>query len=386
MERRAPSPSPSQTPAAQVRSSVVRARAAKPEPVVADTVYIPSGATLLNCGLSDTPWGGYGLGKVVNLIGDSSSGKTLLALTGLAEMCKDPRWDDYDLILDDAEDALAFDVAHLFGPKLAARLDTSYRSATVEEFYGNIKARLNGGKKKPKAKKGAKIQKDDDEEAPNTVARPFVYILDSLDALSSITEQERADTYAEGKEVSGAYKMEKAKLLTELLRVITGDVADSDSLVIIISQTRDNLDPMSFVKKTRSGGKALKFYSCHEIWLALGKKFMKGPEGRQRVIGVETHGKITKNKLTGKQRDCRFNIFYDYGVDDIGSCIDFLVAEGYWSASGQKISGLGLEGTRDKLIRAIEAQGLEDDLKAEVGGAWLDIEERLKLNRKPRFE
>ena len=55
---------------------------------------IPTGSTLLNCACSDYYHGGYGVGKLINLIGDSSTGKTLLALTTFAEMCMFTKWDE----------------------------------------------------------------------------------------------------------------------------------------------------------------------------------------------------------------------------------------------------------------------------------------------------
>lgn len=359
MERKKPSPSPAQ----EVRASRARtAHARKEEGEGHQKIKregVSSGATLLNCCLTDDPFVGLVDGKVVNVIGDSSSGKTLLMLTAMAEMCRDPRFDEYDLILDDAEDALAFDVGQLFGSRLAARLNTEFRSATIEEFYGHIKSRLKDKK-------------------------PFIYVLDSLDALSCNEEQEHAEKYAEGKEVGGSYKMGKAKLLSEILRVITGDIADTRSMLVIISQIRDNLDPMSFQKKTRSGGRALKFYCTHEVWLTLGQKIKK----KERQVGVDTIAKVTKNKITGKVRECKFSIFYDYGVDDIGSMVDFLVESGAWTKTGQTIDTHwdGVKGTRDKLIREIEDNGWEVELRQLVGATWGSIEESIRLNRKARFE
>ena len=71
---------------------------------------IPTGSTLLNCACSDLHTGGYGIGKITNLIGDSSSGKSLLALTSFAEVAMYTRYDDYRLIYDDVEAALEFNL------------------------------------------------------------------------------------------------------------------------------------------------------------------------------------------------------------------------------------------------------------------------------------
>lgn len=351
-----------------------------------ETEYlIPTSSTLLNCACSDNPLGGYGLGKLVNLIGDSSSGKSLLALSCFAEMSMSERFDDYDFYYDDVEAALEFNMEYLFGHEVSDRIDMSIVSDTIQDFYGNIVASIQNKK-------------------------PFIYILDSLDALTSIEERKRAKIMAkesgklktideddeEKKNKKGSYKMEKAKMLTEVLRVICRDIKDMEALVIIISQTRDNVG-FGFTDKTRSGGKALKFYSTHEMWLSILKSIPK----LKRIIGVNTKAKVSKNKLTGKVRDCKFPIFYDYGVDDITANVEFLLENGIWKMgksnranpktkaknTGRTIqaSHFKLEGTRDKIISQIELNSLEKDLQLLVGETWNDIEEKVRLNRKPKY-
>ena len=352
-----------------------------------ETEYlIPTSSTLLNCACSDNPLGGYGLGKLVNLIGDSSSGKSLLALSCFAEMSMFTRFDDYDFYYDDVEAALEFNMDYLFGHRISDRIDMSIVSDTIQDFYGNIVAAIQNGK-------------------------PFIYILDSLDALTSIEERKRAKQMAkesgklkmvekdedEGKKKpKGSYKMEKAKMLTEVLRVICRDIKDMEALVIIISQTRDNVG-FGFTDKTRSGGRALKFYSTHELWLSILKSIPK----LKRIIGVNTKAKVAKNKLTGKVRNCTFPIFYDYGVDDLTANVDFLLENGIWKMgtvkrvnpktkkkpTGRTIHAthFKLEGTKDKIINQIELRSLEKDLQLLVGETWNDIEEKIRLDRKPKY-
>ena len=322
---------------------------------------IPTGSTLLNCACSDNPTGGYGLGKLVNIIGDSSSGKSFLALTCFAEMAMFKKFDDYRLIYDDVEAALEFNVNYLFGVDVGSRIETNVVSDTIQDFYGNI----------------LKAIKDD---------RPFVYILDSLDALTSKEEMERTKMYTkekkEGQQDKGSYKTEKAKMVSEILRVTTRDIKNKEALVLIVSQTRDNLG-FGFSTKTRSGGKALKFFSCHEMWLSIKKPFTK----KDRTIGVNSISKLTKNKLTGKVREVNIPIYYDYGIDDIGANIDFLVDEGHWKKAKQtiKVPEFELEGTRETIIRHVEHYSKEKDLQQLVGTVWNQIEESIRLNRKRRY-
>jgi len=333
-------------------------------------LFVPTGSTLLNLCLSDTADGGYALGTMVNLIGDSSSGKTFLALSCFAEAARDPRFKNYRFIFDDVEAANAFDIDYLFGPKVAARLEApkadteNPASDTVQEFNDNVFRAVEDG-------------------------RPFIYILDSLDALTTEDEIDKSEEQRKaretGKEVKGSYGMSKAKGMSELFRQLIRAIKRSNGLLIVVSQTRDNVDPMSYSKKTRSGGKALKFYATHELWVAVGTTHKK----RDRIIGVNGEVKVSKNKITGKRRECTLPIFYDYGIDDISACIDWLVEEGFWKKTKLTINAtedIGIDGTKEKLIRYIEENTLQEKLRGIVGDAWHEIERDLKLNRKPKYE
>ena len=165
-----------------------------------------------------------------------------------------------------------------------------------------------------------------------------------------------------------------------------GRIKQTSSFLSIVSQTRDNIDPMSPQKKSRSGGKALKFYATHELWLANGGAIKK----KERIIGVKCKVKVSKNKLTGKVREVEFPIYYDYGIDNIASCVDFLVKEKHWPGGGSKrIEPIGLDiesALRAKIINQIEKYDLEDELDAIVGKVWFEIEESLRLNRKPKYK
>jgi len=323
---------------------------------------IPTGSSLLNCACSDYSHGGYGIGKLVNLIGDSSSGKSLLALTCFAEMCMFPKWDDYRLIYDDVEAALEFNVNYLFGSEIGQRIETKTVSNTIQDFYGNILKAIHDG-------------------------RPFVYILDSHDALTSREEQDRGLKMAglkkqKGQE-RGSYKTEKPRLQSEILRVTAREIKSKEALIIIISQTRDNLG-YGFTTKTRSGGRALKFYSCHEMWLSIKEPIKK----KNTEIGIHSNIKVSKNKLTGKRRNVDAFIYDEMGVDDISANVDFLVEEGYWKKDKETIlaTDFKIKGSKATIIKWIEDKMLQYEVQKMVGTQWRKIEEDLKLNRKRRYE
>lgn len=332
--------------------------------------FVSSGSTLLNLALTDMFDCGWQKGKMANLIGDSSAGKTFVTLTAFAEANMNNSFDNYKFIFDDAEHANEFDMEHLFGDEVAERIESPNdkvedgNSETMEDFHDNLL--MN-------------IEKE----------QPFIYALDSFDALSTEADDEKIEEQrtarAKGREAKGSYGMAKAKKSSEILRHVVGKLKKTNSILLIISQTRENLTPGSFEKKTRSGGKALKFYATHEVWLALGGTI----KAKERIIGVNCIVTIKKNKITGKRRTVEFPIYYDYGIDDITSCIEFLIKEGYWKKVGTKIDAQGFCGlepsTMKAIINQIEDRGAEKKLQMLVAKAWKEIEDSLKLGRKSKY-
>jgi len=154
--------------------------------------------------------------------------------------------------------------------------------------------------------------------------------------LDALEDQKKIDDLSKSIEddtkVKGTYGMAKAKASSSILRSCTGLLSSTGSILIIVSQIRDNVDPMSPKKDTRSGGHALKFYAHHEMWMKPIKEHKKNGVS----IGSAVKVKITKNKITGKVREVVFDIYYDYGIDDISSCIDYLLQIGRWSGGGKE--------------------------------------------------
>jgi recombination protein RecA len=338
-------------------------------------IYIPTGNVMLNLACSDKAHGGYGGGKMVNVIGDSSSGKTILALTTFAEAACLPYLDEYRFIYDEPEVALEFNIPKMFGKAVADRMESPNgvddegrprASDTIEAFHDNVKRAIKDG-------------------------RPFIYVLDSLDSISSKAEVEKSEedfkSREAGKETTGSYEMSKPKQLSGILRQIVRDIKTTESELIIISQTRDKVDLMSREKTTRSGGRALKFYCTHEIWLQMIGKIIKS----ERIIGNKVKARVKKNKITGKEREVEFPIFYDYGSDSIGACINFLIEEKRWKKTGREIDAIDLAITGTKtdfggsLVKQIEEGNLEEKLFKIAEEEWLRIEERIKLNRKQKY-
>jgi len=338
--------------------------------------YLSTGSTLLNLACTGNPYWGFAKGKYYFIVGDSISGKTFLSLTCLAEASINPNFDKYRFIYDNAENGALMDIEKFFGGGVYRRMvppgwrkDASscgMFSSTIEEFYYHVDDAIKRGE-------------------------PFIYILDSMDSLSSEPEAEKFDktkkSYRQGKEATGSYGDGKAKINAANLRRLLTPLRRMGSILIILNQTRDNLG-FGFEKKTRSGGHALRFYSCIEMWSSVKRKIQRNVRGKKRQLGVECQIQIKKNRITGRERTITIPIFHSFGIDDIGSCVDYLLEEEYWKQKGNTINApeFDFKGTKEKLVRHIEAEGMEKDLRSIVGDVWNEIEEACQVKRKKRYE
>lgn len=334
---------------------------------------LSSGSTLLNLACTDNPFGAFTKGKYYFLVGDSSSGKTFLSMTCLAEALQHPTFKDYRFIYDNVEDGNNIDLENLFNKKVADKVEAPAKdedgdpmhSAIIEEFYYNLDDAIKEGK-------------------------PFIYILDSMDGLDSEEDNEKfekqKEAYKKGKQISGSYGMSKAKTNSTTLRKMINRLKKNGSILIIISQTRANIG-FGFKKKTRSGGKSLRFYATIEIWNTVIQKLTKTVKGKKRTIGTKVKLKIEKNRITGGEHEVEMCIYPSYGIDDIGSCVDYLVDEKWWSKKGSKIKAteFDIECSRKKLISHIEEKGLVKKLQMITGKCWNEIKEACALERKSRY-
>jgi RecA/RadA recombinase len=270
------------------------------------TERFTTGCTLLDLVVGgDTGKLGFPPGKIINLVGDKSSGKTFIACEMVASNYHANK-KTLKFNFDDGENGFTFDTNHLYGMDIIT--ENTLRSSKVEEFDINVGKFLKTVDKKEKG----------------------MYILDSLDGLSNLDIEKRAEerekAAEKGKEFDkGTYGMKTPKFLSqEFFKTKASKFDETNSLLIIVSQTRDNIDPFSFKKWTRSGGKALDFYAHTVLWLATLKKIEKVIQGQKKVIGVRVKAKTDKSKTPRPFRECVFTVYFDYGLDNIGSNLDFL--------------------------------------------------------------
>jgi len=353
---------------------------------------LSTGSTLLNLACSDNPFGGFLKGKYYFLVGDSASGKTFLSMTCFAEASINKMFKDYRLIYDNVEDGCLMDLEGLFGKSVAKRIEfpggkdkegVPIFSSTIEEFYFNLDDAVKVGK-------------------------PFIYVLDSMDGLSSdyegkkfkdrkkayLKKQRRRGEQPDKKEddgkkeaaVTGSYGDGKAKKNSENIRIAVNDLRKTGSILLVLAQTRDNFD-FGWEKKTRAGGHALRFYATVEIWSSVVGQITKVVNDQKRSIGVDVKLKIKKNRITGKTPTVETAIYPSYGIDDVGTCVDYLIEEKHWAKEKQSIVAheFDITATRDKLIKLIEERELENDLRMIVGKVWREIEDASKPQRKSRY-
>jgi RecA/RadA recombinase len=327
--------------------------------------YLSSGSTKLNLACSDRIDGCFIKGRFHSIVGDSDTGKSVLALSTLAEAAINPSFANHELVFNNAERGMVMDLKKYF-PPLAKRL-VIVESNSPEEFYYDLDTRLENG--------------------------PVVYFLDSMDALIAEAEEkkfkENKKAHEKGREASGSYGF-KAKINAQNLNRACSNLAKTNSILVIISQTHDNMNAMMFgPKKTRSGGHALKFYNRGELWLSVKKTLNKTYKGKNIQVGTLTEAKVQKNHITGKKRKVDISIYNSYGVDNTGDCVDYLIE---WDKI-KKVRGrvvapeFGFEGTREELITKIEARSSRlEKLHNLVGEVWHEIEDAIELKRKPRYQ
>jgi recombination protein RecA len=292
-----------------------------------EITYLSTGCTLLNCIIGGAR-GGWPFGRIVNIVGDKSTGKTLLAEEAIANL--QLSYPEAKAYYREAESA--FDESYAkslgvntdkvdFGPQGS---DTHWQ--TIEAVIDDLRRILDKFDaevaRRVKALKELKVNKKKTlrDLEPGVLASmpPCLYIVDSLDALSSETELKR-DIH------EGSYNLTKQKLLGELFRTEVGRIKRAKMCMIIISQIRDRIGAMiRGVKYTRAGGRALDFYASVVIFLADLGKVYETNKGIKRPVAIRVKAKASKNKVTMPFRECVFELRFGYGIDDEYACLDYL--------------------------------------------------------------
>lgn len=240
--------------------------------------------------------GGLPRGRIVEMMGWESSGKTTLAIHVIAEAHKDPN--SYCGFVDVEH---AFD--SVYAEKLGVDLD-----------------RL-------------KISQPDNAEQALEIAERFcesgdfdVVVLDSVAALVPKSEIER--------EMGESSMGKQAILMSQAMRKLTPIVSKSNTLMIFINQMREKIGVMFGSPDTTPGGNALKFYASVRLNVTRSITATNSVMDGDEKIGNQTKVKVIKNKTAPPFRECEFNIIYGQGIDKYGEVLDAGVEAGILTKSG----------------------------------------------------
>ena len=270
--------------------------------------------------------GGLPKGRIIEIYGPESSGKTTLSLHSVAEAQKNGG-------------VCAFiDAEHALDPVYAAKLGVDLDDLLIS-------------------------QPDTGEQAleiADTLVRSGAVDLLVIDSVAALTP--RAELEGEmGDSLPGL----QARLMSQALRKLTGSISKSKCMVIFINQIRMKIGVMFGSPETTTGGNALKFYAS----VRLDIRRIGAIKDREEVIGNQTRVKVVKNKVAPPFRQVEFDIIYGEGISKTGELIDLGVKceviekAGSWYSYKEDRIGQGREKTRQFLK---ENPAIADEIEAEI--------------------
>jgi recombination protein RecA len=295
---------------------------------IADIEAISTGSLGLDIGLGI---GGLPRGRVAEIYGPESSGKTTLALHVVAEAQK-------------TGGTCAFiDAEHALDPSYAGKLGVDIQELLISQ---------------PDAGEQAL-------EIADTLVRSGaldVIVIDSVAALVPRAELEG--------EMGDTHVGLQARLMSQALRKLTGSISRSKCLIIFINQIRMKIGVMFGSPETTSGGNALKFYSS----VRLDIRRIGAIKDRDEIVGNQTRVKVVKNKMAPPFKVVEFDIMYGEGVSKMGELIDLGVKAGIveksgsWFSYGDQRIGQGRENVKEFLRENTEmAAEIEQRIRADAG-------------------
>ena len=287
---------------------------------------VPSGSIALDLALGV---GGFPRGRVVEIYGPESSGKTTLALHAIAEAQKT------------GGTAAFIDVEHALDPTYAAALGVDLDNLLVS-------------------------QPDTGEQALDIAEMLVrsnavdVVVVDSVAALVTKAELEG--------DMGDAHVGLQARLMSQALRKLTACISRSKTVMIFINQLREKVGVMFGNPETTSGGRALKFYASIRLDVRKLEQIKIGTD----VVGTRTRVKVVKNKVAPPFRQAEFDITYGRGISKMGSILDVALERnivgksGSWYTYGETRIGQGRENAKAYLE---EHNDLADEITAKLRDA-----------------
>ena len=293
---------------------------------------IPTGSMTLDMALGI---GGVPRGRIVEIYGPESSGKTTVALSIVAQAQKA------------GGEAAIIDVEHALDPVYAQALGVNIDDLLVS-------------------------QPDSGEQAleiAEALIRSGAIDVIVLDSIAAMTTRAEIDG-----EMGDLHVGQLARLMSQAMRKLTAAISKSNCVAIFINQIREKIGVMYGNPETTPGGRALKFYSSVRIEVRKGEVIKSGTD----VIGACTRCKIVKNKVAPPFKECEFDLMYGTGISRTGEVLDLAVdldiikKGGSWFSYKDQKLGQGRDNVKEllqndeNLMKEIEEQILarKDELKA----------------------
>ncbi len=252
-----------------------------------DVELVSSGALSLDLALG----GGYPKGRIIEIFGPESSGKTTLALHAIAEIQRN------------GGTAAFIDAEHALDPAYARKLGVDTDNLLVS-------------------------QPDNGEQAldiAETLVRSNAVDIVVIDSVAALVPQAEIDG-----DMGDSHMGLQARLMSQALRKLTGIISKSKTTVIFINQIRMKIGVMFGNPETTTGGNALKFYASIRIDIRRTGQIKAGEE----IIGNRTKVKIVKNKIAPPFRIAEFDIMYNEGISKTGDVLDLAVLHNIVGKSG----------------------------------------------------
>ncbi len=300
---------------------------------VTDVPVIPTGSITLDIALGV---GGYPKGRVIEIFGPESSGKTTLAIHAIAEAQK-------------AGGIAAFiDAEHAFDSYYAQKLGVDVDNLLVS-------------------------QPDNGEQAleiADSLIRSSAIDIIVIDSVAALTPK------AEIEGEMGDSKMGlQARLMSQALRKLTASISKTKTVCIFINQLRDKIGVVYGNPETTTGGNALKFYASVRIDIRRTSVIKDGED----QLGTRTKVKVVKNKVAPPFKKAEFDIMFGEGISKLGEIIDLGVEfeiirkSGSWFSYGDRKIGQG----RDSVKEVLRADGaLREEIELRVREAMREAREK----------